>query len=254
MGKLFKSSRDLVKLDADDFEELRHRVYSYYGNPTVSVELPAEAFQYAITKAAQQLNTFAPKIDRILKTIETNRSQYTLHEYDRINSVIDIHVSSDYLIGLGLPIQTLMGMPMAFSSSQNPQELINFISMFSSYDIAKRMFGMQPIVELIEPNTIEITPTPYTDTIFAFVITVNHDKDLGSLNDFEVNWLVRYCTAVTGKMLGQIRRKYDGITLPVGSLSTTGSSIYSESSEWEKELIEELKNRRKLPQSFISVG
>ncbi len=254
MGKLFKTARDIVELDADDFEELKNRVYAHFGNPSVAVELPEEAFKYAITKAAQQLNTYAPKLDRIYKNVQPNQSLYTIHEYERINSVLDVYVSTDYLIGLGLPIQTLLGVPMSFAATQNSQHLDNFVSMYAAYDIAKRMFGMQPLVDLIEPNQIEVLPAPYIDTTYIFVITVNHDRDLSSLNDFEINWLVRYCTAITGKMIGQIRRKYDWVRLHLGTLSTSGGSLYSENSELEKELIEELKNRRKFAQSFIAIG
>lgn len=254
MGRLFKNSRDIVSLDHDDFEELKNRVYSFYGKPSIVVELPDEAFQNVIIKGVQQLNTYAPKLDRLFKTVYPNTGKYIIHEYERVNSILDIYVSTDYLIGLGLPIQSLLGIPMSFAASQNSQHLDNFISMFSAYDMAKRMFGVQPLAELLEPNIIEITPIPYTETIFCFCITVNHDKDLGSLNEFEIRWLTDYCTATTGKIIGQIRRKYDGVTLPVGTLSTTGSSLYAESIEWEKTLMEELKSRRKFSQAFITVG
>jgi hypothetical protein len=254
MGRLFKNARDVVDLDPDDFEELKNRVYSFYGKPSIVVELPDETFQNVIIKAVQQLNTYAAKIDRIFKSVQPNLGRYTIYEYERINSVLDVYVSTDYLIGLGLPFQSLLGIPMSFSATHNPEVLTNFVSLYSAYDVAKRMFGVQPIAELVEPNVVELTPIPYTETVFCFCITVNHDKDLGSLSEFEIRWLTDYCTATTGKIIGQIRRKYDGVTLPVGTLSTSGSSIYAESVEWEKALMEELKSRKKFAQTFITVG
>jgi hypothetical protein len=254
MGKLFKNSRDIVDLDPDDFEELKSRVYSHFGKPSIVVELPEEAFQYALIRSVQMLNTYAPKLDRIFKSVQPNLGRYTIYEYERVNSVLDVYVSTDYLIGLGLPIQTLLGIPMSFAATHNPEKLTNFVSLFSAYDLAKRMFGVQPLAELIEPNIVELTPIPYTETRFCFCITVNHDKDLGSLSEYEIRWLTDFCTATTGKMIGQIRRKYDGVTLPVGTLSTSGSSIYTESLEWEKTLLEELKSRKKFPQAYITVG
>ncbi len=254
MGKLFKESRDVVRLENDDFEELKQRVFSFYGSPTVAIEITDEVFQMIITKAAMQLNTYSPKIDNILKSVFSKQNNYTIYEYEQINSVLDVYVSTEYLIGLGLPIPALLGSPMSFASTHNSMHLDNFVSMFASYDMAKRMFGTHPNAELIHPNIIELSPRPYMDSVFNFVITVCHDEDLGSLNDYETNWFVRYCTALTGKMVGQIRRKYDGVTLPVGTLSTTGNSIFTESVELEKSLIEEIKSRKKFPQAFITVG
>lgn len=254
MGVLFKPTDVNINLEPDDFQELKNRVYSQFGYPTVAIEIPADSFVHIIKRGIMYLNTYTPKLDYITKTITTDQSEYVIHEYEQVNSVLDVYVSVEYLIGMGMPIQTLLGNPMSFASSQNSEHLINFISMYQSFDVAKRIFGTQPHAELIHPNIIRITPKPYLSTMFKFVITVDHEPNLSSLSEFEINWFTRFCQANVGKIVGQIRRKYDGVQLPVGSLSNSGNSLYSESVEMEKELIEELKLRKKFPQTFISVG
>lgn len=254
MGVLFKPTDINISLEPDDFEELKNRIYNIFGYPLVAVELSNDALGYVIKRAVMYLNTYAPKMDYITKMVDTRDSEYVIHEYKQVNSVLDVYVSAEYLIGLGLPIQALLGTPMSFAASRNTAHLDNFISMFQAYEMAKRMFGTHPRAELVHPNIIRLTPRPFMNSIFKFVITVDHDLNLASLNEFEINWLVRFCQAGVGKVLGQIRRKYDGVTLPVGTLSNSGTAIYTESVETEKELIEELKNRRKFPETFITVG
>jgi len=254
MGVLFKTTDVNINMEPDDFQELKNRIYSFYGYPHVQIELKDESLKYIVKRAVMYLNTYAPKLDMITKSVYPQIGEYTVSEYEQVNGVLDVFVSVEYLIGLGLPIQAVLGVPMSLASSRNLDHLTSFISMYAAYDLSKRMWGTHPRAELIPPNSIRISPIPYMPTLFKFAITVDHDSNLSSLNEFEINWLVRFCQASVGKVLGQVRRKYDGVTLPVGTLSTTGGSLYSENDAIEKELIEELKNRRKFPESFITVG
>jgi len=254
MGVLFNSGDFRLELQPDDFNELKQRVYSQFGWPVVSVELGDDSFKYIIKRAMIYLNTYSPREVLVSKTVRPYVNQYEIFEYPKINGVLDVYVSVEYLVGMGLPIQSLLGIPMSLAASRNTQHLINFISMFQAYDIAKRMFGTSPRAELVPPNIIDINPAPYMETIFKFALAVDHLPDLSTLNDYEVNWLERFCQANVGKVLGQIRRKYSGVTLPVGSLEPSGTALYTESLEMEKALIDELKSRHKFPQTFITVG
>jgi hypothetical protein len=254
MGVLFKPTDVNIALEEDDFNELKSRVYSQFGWPTVAVEISDDNFKYILKRTIMYLNTYSPKLDYIAKSITPYITDYEILEYEQVNAVLDVYVSAEYLIGLGMPIQSFLAVPMSLSASHNTQHLENYISMFTAYDMTKRMFGTQPIAELVPPNIVRLNPAPYTSTIFKFAITVDHDANLGSLSEYEINWMTRFCQAGVGKVLGQIRRKYDGVQLPVGSLSGSGSTIYNESMELEKELLEELKLRHKFPQTFIVVG
>jgi len=254
MGVLFKERDKNIAIEEDDFKELKSRIYSLYGYPQVQIELKDESLKYIIKRAVMYLNTYAPKMDMVVKAVYPNEGEYIVLEYDQVNSVLDVFVSIEYLIGLGLPIQSALGVPMSLAGSRNLDHLTNYVSMFAAYDLSKRIFGTHPRAELVHPNIIRLSPTPYMETQFKFAITVDHDPNLASLNEFEINWLIRFCQAGVGKTLGQVRRKYDGVTLPVGVLSTAGSALYAENDAIEKELIEELKNRRKFAETFITVG
>ena len=254
MGVLFKNNDSIIALEPDDYQELKTRVFSVFGWPTVNVEINDAGFQYIIKRAVSYLNIYAPKATVVTKSVAAHVSDYTISEYTQVNSLLDIMVSTEYLIGLGIPIQALMGVPMSIVATYNITQIENYMSMFQAYDMAKRMYGTQPIAELIHPNIVRVMPAPYMNSIFKFAITIDHDTNLASLNEYEQNWLVRFCQASTGKVLGEIRRKYDGVTLPVGSLSTSGNSIYTENLQNEKDLLEELKSRKKFPQAFITVG
>lgn len=254
MGVLFKPTDVNISLEEDDFNELKSRVYTYFGWPTVAVEIGDDSFKYILKRTIMYLNTYSPKIDLVSKSVYTGTTEYTILEYEQVNGVLDVYVSAEYLIGLGLPIQSLLAAPMSLSSVQNTDQLTNYISMFSTFDMVKRMFGTQPGFELVQPNVIRINPSPYLDTIFKFAITVDHDPNLASLSEYEINWMIRFCQAGVGKVLGQIRRKYDGVQLPVGALNATGGTLYTEAAELEKELLEELKLRHKFPQTYITIG
>lgn len=171
-----------------------------------------------------------------------------------IHSVQDVYVSTDYLMGLGMPYQNLIAPAMTLGASYDTTLLSDYVSLFAAYDLAKRMFGTQPMVKFIHPNIARIDPIPYIDTTFCFVITVNHETNLGSLGEYEFNWFLRFMEIATGKVIGETRRKYSGMPLPAGSLETSGSALYSECDAKEKELIEEIKGRRKLPSAYICVG
>lgn len=254
MGVLYNSKDYNIQMTPDDFNELKIRVFSQFGWPTVSIEITDDEFKYIVKRAVMYLNTYSPQEVLVDKTVRPNVSEYEFYEYSQINGIADVYLSIEYLIGLGLPVTATLGVPMSLASTHNNQNLMNYISMFEAYDIAKRMFGVKPIVEAVQPNIARITPTPYMETIFKFDLYVDHEPDLSSLNDYEINWLERYCQAATGKVLGQIRRKYSGVTLPVGSLDASGNSLYTESVEMEKELLEELRSRKKFPSTFIKIG
>lgn len=254
MSILFNDTDYNLNLSEEDFQELKKRAYSQFGWPTVAVELKDDNFKYIIKRGVMYLNTYAPKIDYISKTVYPYVTDYEILEYEKVTGFLDLYVSVEYLIGLGLPIQSLLGVPMSLAASRNSSHLINFVSLFANYDIAKRIFQTKPKVEHVRPNIGRINPAPYKEAIFKFVIAVDHDTDLSSLNDYEINWLERFCQANVGKVLGQIRRKYSGVTLPVGALDLSGQGLYAEAVQKEEELLKEIKLRHKFPQSFITIG
>jgi len=254
MGVMYNAIDANIQLELDDFNELKQRVYSQFGWPTVAIEIGDDSFKYIIKKAISYLNTYSPREVLVSKTVRPYVTLYEMFDYPQVNGVLDVFVSVEYLIGLGLPIQTVLGVPMSLAASRNSQHLINFISMFQAYDVAKRTFGTKPHAELVRPNFVSINPAPFMETIFKFDLAVDHLPNLSSLNDYEIHWLERFCQANVGKVLGQIRRKYSGVTLPVGALDASGNSLYAESVEMENALIEELKSRHKFPETFIAVG
>jgi len=254
MGVLYYRTDANIQLQLDDFNELKQRVFNQFGWPTISVEISDDSFKYILKRGISFLNTYSPREVLVSKTVRPYVTQYEMFDFPQINGVLDVFVSVEYLIGLGLPIQAILGVPMSLAASRNSQHLINFISMFQAYDISKRIFGTKPRAELVPPNFVNINPAPFMETIFKFDLAVDHLPDLSSLNDFEINWLERFCQANVGKVLGQIRRKYSGVTLPVGALDASGNALYTESVELERSLIEELKSRHKFPETFIAVG
>lgn len=254
MGKLFNTAEIEINLDDDDFEELKRRCYSQFGWPKVNIECDDSNFSYIIKKGLMHLSTHVPKVVYEQVPVFAYQSEYKLDKYTQISGVLDVYASTEYLIGLGLPIQATLGTPMSLASSHNTAHLNNFASIMSAYALSKNIWQVQPIAELLHPNTIRILPTPYSDSTFVFVITINHESNLESLSKFEKDWLVRWCQAGVGKFIGQVRRKFDGVTLPVGTLSTSGGSIYTENDELEKALMEELIKYKKYAQLYIARG
>jgi len=254
LGKLFNSTDKDINLDNDDFEELKRRSYSQFGWPKVNIECDDSSFSYIIKKGLMHLSSYVPKIVYEPVSIHAHQSEYVLDKYEQVNGVLDVYASTEYLIGLGLPIQATLGVPMSLASANETAHLTNFVSLMSSYQMSKNIWQVQPMAELLHPNIVRLLPTPYCDSIFVLAITINHENNLESLTKWEKDWLVRWCQAGVGKFVGQVRRKYDGVTLPVGTLSTSGASIYTENDELEKGLMEELKKFKKYNQMFVARG
>ena len=254
MGKLFNDSDIGLNIEEDDFQELKNRTYRQFGWPKVNIEVSDADFKYIIKRGLMHLSTWCPKVVYAKTPIYAYQSDYVLSDYEQINGVLDVYVTTEYLIGLGLPLQSTLGTPMSLAASNNSTIITDYMSLTSAYEMAKNVWQVQPLHELIPPNIVRLHPTPYMDSTFVFVITVNQEDNLGSLQKWEKDWLIRYCQAGIGKFIGQVRRKYDGVTLPVGSLSTSGNSLYSENDELEKSLMEELKKYRKFGQLYLARG
>lgn len=254
MGVLFRNNIIDLQLEDDDLQELKNQIYTEFGWSNVKVEITDQQFYHLIRIAVGYLNTYSPKVDYIFTPVKTTVSDYVIDKYDYVHSVQDVFVSATYLMGLGMPYQNLIGPAMTIGAAYDTTLLNDWVNLFAAYDLAKRMFGTQPQATLIQPNIVRLDPIPYMDTTFCFVVTVNHDRNLASLSQYELDWFLRYMKAVVGKTVGETRRKYDGVQLPVGTLSNSGSAMYTENLEREKELIEEIRARHKLPAAYISLG
>lgn len=257
MGVLFNTPSipdSIVQLDHDDFEYLKMLSLGSLGYPTINVELTDEQFNIIIKNAVQYLNTYAPRLETTFYSVQTYVGQVVLIDYPYINSILEVIASVDYLIGLGVPIQAIMKIPFSYAASCYPDYTQNFITNYASYDMAKRMFGLNISWELIQPNIVQLLPTPYMETTFGFVLTTNHKSDLSSLDDYEKLWLTKFCTARAKNIVGRIRSKYSGVSLPIGSLDSDGNALIAEAREEETALLEDLRSRRKFSESFITVG
>lgn len=257
MGKLFKKTDKNfgINLDQDDLDVLKKRVFSEYGYPTVKVEINDEQFQMIIHSAVEYLNTYSPRFTEVQTLINPNQSDYTFDELDRdITGVLDAYYTIDYHIMAGAPPQVLFPEISMLRASSDPTIMSEFVTRAAQHSMAKTIFGCTPSHPLIPPRTIRISPKPLMESLVIFKITTDHDEDLGSLDDYEKNWLIKFCTARVGKVLGRIRTKFTGVTLPIGDLSSDGSNLLSESREIEKELVDEIKIRHKFAESYLFVG
>lgn len=245
------------RIDDHNFTLLGDRTTDYIANKTkVSFNNMVSLVLSSVYDATTNLTTIKVKFENNSNIIPTDLyvMSYSNAPEMYIHSVQDVYVSTEYLMGLGMPYQNLIGPAMTIGAAYDTTILSDYISLFAAYDMAKRMFGTQPYAQLIHPNIVRLDPIPYIDTTFCFVVTIDHDANLGSLNEYETNWFFRFMEAAVGKVIGETRRKYSGVTLPVGTLDTSGGSLFSESLEKENALIEEIKNRRKLPSAYINIG
>lgn len=257
MGSLFKTSNTNlgVSLDQDDFEILKNRVYEEFGYPSVKVEITDSQFITIIHSAVEYINTYSPKSIEIKKLIYPSQTDYTFEELDRdMTAILDAYYSMDYHIMQGAPPEILFPDISVIKASNDATILSDYIVKAGQHSLAKTIFGCTPSQTLIGPRTIRINPKPIMETIIVLKVSTAHDENLGSLDEYERNWLIKFCIAKTAKILGRIRTKFTGVTLPLGDLNSDGASLITESIESEKELIAEIKSRRKFAESFILVG
>jgi hypothetical protein len=243
-----------IQLDNSDFEELKSRILSEFGYPTVSIEITDENLVMAIKKSVDILNILAPRIVYPRFQIFPCKSDYEMIDYPKVNSVIDIYLDINYLVGMGIPWEVLMRQPLSLSAKSDISVMTDYVSNFLQYDTVNKAFGLNFSKELIEPNIIRITPTPMYQGLVSVKLSVPHSEDLSSLNSYEINWFIQFVQCKIGKMLSRIRGKFTGIQLPIGTLDNDASSLLTESDEKEKSLIDELKARYKFPESTLLIG
>jgi len=243
-----------VQLDNSDFEELKIRVLSEFGYPRVSVEITDENIMLAVKKTVDILNLYAPKIDYPRLQLFPRMSDYPLNDYPKINSIIDLYLDINYLIGIGIPWEILMRQPLSLAAKDDITVMTDYVSKFLQYDTVNKAFGLNFSKELIEPNILRITPTPMYTGLASAKIAIPHDNDLSSLGSFEINWFIQFVQCKVAKMLARVRGKFTGVQLAVGSLDTDAAALLTEADEKEKSLMEEIKSRYKFPESSLLIG
>jgi hypothetical protein len=244
-----------VNLDHDDLEILKRRVFVEFGYPQVKVEIIDDQFMTIIHSAVEYINTYSPKFLEVSKFVTPGKSDYYFDELDRdITAILDAYYTLDYHIMQGAPTQILFPDIAVIQASQNAQVFSDYIVSAAQYSMAKTVFGRTPSHSLIGPRLIRVNPTPMMESAVIFKITTDHDKDLGSLQEYEKNWLIKFCIARTSRVIGRIRTKFTGVTLPIGDLGTDGQTLITDGKEAEDKLIEELKTRHKFAESYILVG
>lgn len=248
------SNLSKIDIELDDFEEIKKRIFSELGFPRVNVEITDDQLKIMIKRAADILNTYSPRAVEIVKMVYPTMSDYTFEEFDKINAVIDVAVDMNYLITLGIPLTVLMRNPVAMYAARQPDVMADFISELASYDYVSRMFGLKACAEIIQPNIVRVNPLPMHESFFLFNMAVCHTRDLSSIDDYELNWLLKFCKAKCLQVIGIIRGKYSGVTLPIGDLSGNANTLYDEGKEAEKDLMDEIKKRRKFPKAAILAG
>lgn len=258
MGKLFGNVNPInfgINLDADDFEVLKQRVFGEYGYPTVKVEITDSQFYTIIHTAAEWINLHSPKAVELSKYVYPDESTYEFDELDRnITGVLDIYCSIDWHIMGGAPADILLPEIGMIRGSTDAAVMSEYVVKMAQHQMAKTIFGRTPVGEAIGPKTIRVLPRPQMESMMIFKVTTWHDEDLGSYDDWEKNWLIRFCSARAARILGRVRSKYSGVTLPIGDLSSDGKDLIAESKETEKELIDEIKARHKFAESYLMLG
>lgn len=241
------------QLQHEDFEELKARVLNEFGFPTVNVEVSDSQIINIIKRAGDLLSTWSPRIVEERRYVFPNVSDYEFN-YNRVNSVISVIPSGNYLIAQGIPIEIIAKVPLGLMATSTPQFIDQFIDKFQRYENAKRMLGLYITGQVIRPNKVRILPTPTHDSMFLFVLATDHVDDLTSLDDWELNWLVDFTKAKVAQILGRTRGKYTGVTLPIGDLSNDASDLLAMGKESEDMLIDMLKKRRRFPEAILTIG
>lgn len=258
MGKLFRTNADKnfgINLDSDDFETLKLRVFTDYGYPLVKVEILDSQFMMIIHAAVEYLNTYSAKLLEIPAYVNPNISDYFFNDLDRdLTGCLDVYFPKDWHIMQGAPTEILFPEISMLQASSDATIMSDFVTKQAQHKMAMTVFGCNPTPELMGPRWIRLNPRPMMETKVVFRVTTDHDSDLGSLDDYEKMWLIQFCSARVSRILGRIRGKYSGLSLPIGDLSTDSGDLKTEGKELEEKLVETLQKRRKFPESYVMKG
>ena len=258
MGKLFGNVNPInfgIEIDPDDLEILKQRVYGEYGYPLVKVEMTDSQLYTAIHSGIEWINTWSPKAIELETYVNPNQSDYEFYDLDRrINDVLDVYCSINAHIMSGAPAEILFPEIGMIRGSHDATTISDYAVKMAQHQVAKTVFGCKPDAQVIGPKTLRVLPRPLMEAPMMFKVVTNHDPDLGSLDEYETNWLIRWVTTKAGKILGNVRSKYSGVALPIGDLSNDGGTLKTDSKEAEDKLIEEIKTRHKFAESYVMVG
>lgn len=151
MGVLFPEASLQLQLEPDDFEELKNRILINFGWPSVNVEITDKQLLEVIKNAVMYLNIYAPRRREYETTLNQKQTVY-LMPVDRITSIIDVFVSLDYYIALGIPVEVLMKEMAAMNMSRNPQAAVSYITNMASFKFARQIMGLEFSYEMDPPN------------------------------------------------------------------------------------------------------
>ena len=208
-----------------------------------------------IHSAVEYLNTYSPKSIEVRKYVNPTESEYSFDELDRdMTAVLGLYFPLDWHIMQGAPAELLFPEITMIRASNDATVMSDFVLKQAQHQMAMTIFGTKPTPELITPRCIRILPRPIMESLIVFKVTTNHDQDLGSLDDYERNWLIKFCTARTARVLGRIRSKFSSVTLPIGDLNSDGNNLITESKEAEEALVTEIKTRHKFAESYLFLG
>jgi hypothetical protein len=248
---VFSSLVDL-QLEDNEFQIYKNLILAEFGAPLINVEISDEILQSCLVKSMHYINLYSPYIIYPHVTLLPNIIEYVM-PYERIKAVISCYINKDFLLVNGYDMNGLYFADL--SITRGSAGAADFLTNYLDVQVARDVMGFSRLnVELLPPNVIRILPqvTMTMDTIIK--CSIAHSKDLSTLDTYQANWLVRYGSALAGRVLARIRMKYNSTGLPIGDLSGDASSILQESLDRETELIDELKkySRKTVPESMLA--
>jgi hypothetical protein len=239
-----------VQIQDEEFNVFKNLILSNFGSPFINVELSDEILQSCLVKSLHYVNLYCPHIVYPKIVLTSGVCEYIL-PYPKIKSVIDCYLEKSFFIINNYPIAGLMYPDLNISKGSGGAA--DFLVDYLDFTTARDVFGFKKFnVSLIQPNIVRILPQMTITVGAAVKCTIPHEKDLSSLDTFLSEWIIRYSSALCGRILARIRGKYN-IGLPIGDLSGDTGNILSESIELEGNLIIELKNygKARVPESVL---
>jgi hypothetical protein len=239
-----------IQLEDQEFTVFKNLILSHFGSNLINVELSDEMLQSCMVKSMHYVNLYCPHIVYPKITLVSGTTEYVL-PYTRVKSVIDCYISKTFFLINNYPVENLYFPDI--NIAKGAKGAADFLTGYLDFKTARDVFGFNRFnVSLIQPNIVRILPQ-MTMAIDAVVkCTILHKKDLSTLDNFLSEWVVRYSTALAGRILARIRMKYS-VGLPIGSLDGDAGNILNESIEEETNLLTELRNygKSRVPESVL---
>lgn len=240
--------------------KLRDEILVGLGAEAIDIEIGQRTCDKTIADAIRQINRHHPPVGWFTINFTSSMPMYTL-VLPGLYGILEIDGVRNWFpnsnTGLGIsPFMFYPGFMLAYSPFGMAGDLAGDFDMTMTYQQSNRIVFGQDFdwnARLVSLGTVQLfvraDPGSQIMGQYCWHLTPDDSPDTGVsfLPPADLDWVIRYATALAKQILGRVIRKYaDGVNMPDGNVEQLdGAALKAEGREEQKELEQLLRKRRR---------